>query len=151
MVVFGTQLSAFSRACLGDRVYNSGVGERLKTIADVHEYWGLGGRLDEDSFNDALLVLSVGEGNPVGVRSCSLGQAESMAMVGLILTTQEQRYLYAVLRERPFKEGKRTVSPERTVPVWILSDQRILAEVFLLTGDMANYEYFRSKYPSIFG
>jgi len=126
------------------------VGETLRLINNVQEYWNFGGRLDKESYVDAVSVLSDREERPVEVRSCSLGQAESMARFGMILITQEQRYLYAVLRERLFKEGKRTISPERTAPVWTLSDQCILAEVFLLTGDMANYDCFKSRYPNIF-
>ncbi len=127
------------------------MGEILNRINDAQEYWKFGGRLEQEDYLDAVSILSRREEKPEKVRYSSFVQADSIARIVNLLITEEQRYLYAVLREKLFEEGKRVVSPEGTVPVWTLSDQGLMAEVFLLTGDIPNYESLKCRYPNIFG
>lgn len=131
--------------------YNSGMEETLNNPGNYQEYRNIGGEFSEEDYLEALSILSNKEEKPGTVARASLNQAESMARFANLPVTTEQRYLYAVLRERPLREVKKEVIPGEIIPVESLSDQRILAEVFLLTGDLVNYEYFKSSYPNIFG
>jgi hypothetical protein len=117
-------------------------------------YWRLGGRLNEQSFDKAISLLSkltTGE-NPLPMRESSLVQAKNMAEFSKVPITHEQKYLYAALREMTEKTDEISDSlPEtqRTVP-WKLFDQPLLAEVLLLTGETTKYNDFKSAYPNIF-
>ena len=122
--------------------------EGLIGQGDVEEYWRLGGKLNEDSFAKARCVLSdLAKGKKPRVRNSSLAQVENMARFSKISITPEQRYLYAVLREMTGKTDRRPDSPQGTMPVWALADQCLLAEVLLLTGEMAKCDSFISVYP----
>lgn len=68
-------------------------------------------------------------------------QAIGMARFCGIELTQEQIDLYVKWRkELPSPEGKK----------WMLSDQRLLAEVMKSTGDQVGYQQIVDKYPNIF-
>lgn len=81
---------------------------------------------------EAIAVTAVEEKHPVN--RCSLAQVEGMMRFSQVSGTQEQINLYIALRE-----SKGT-----------LNDQRLLAEVFLLTGDKTSYDSFIQSYPNIF-
>jgi hypothetical protein len=120
---------------------------------NVEEYWESGGKLDKNSFEKARGVLSEqAYGEKRRVNDSSLSRAESMARFSKITITPEQRYLYAVLRDTTgeTEEGSGS-SPEKpgAVPVWALTDQRLLAEVIRLT-DKTNLDSFMRAYPNIF-
>lgn len=99
------------------------------------EYWRLGGKLNRDGLKKAKRVLSAltKGGKPESMKNTSLSQAQNMADFSQVTITPEQKYLYAVLREMSGED-----------------DQPLLAEVFLLTGDMAKRNSFMDTYPNIF-
>jgi len=117
---------------------------------NAEEYWRLGGKLNRDSFEKARGVLSEqANKEKCRVSDNSLAQAENMERFSQVPITPEQKYLYAVLREMSGKteEGP---TPPGTMPLRTLDDQLLLAEVFLLMGDMANRNSFMDAYPDIF-
>ncbi|MFA5776211.1 MAG: hypothetical protein WC988_01505 [Patescibacteria group bacterium] len=111
---------------------------------DVKEYWELGGKLNEQSFNTAMSLLSklTAEENPLTVKKSSLAQAKNVSESSKVAITHEQELLYAALREMTKETGEILGSlPETqgTAP-WNLTDQPLLAEVLLLTGETAKYD-----------
>ncbi len=122
--------------------------------ANAEEYWKPGGKLNRDSFEKARGVLSEQANEEKRrVSDSSLAQVENMARFSKVPITQEQKDLYAVLRDMTGETEERSDSPPETpgtVPVWALTDQRLLAEVILLTGDMTKRDSFTGVYPNIF-
>jgi len=129
--------------------------ERLTKQGHAEEYWRLGGRLNRDSFKEVgAILLELANGKKPGVRDSLLAQAENMAEFSRVPITEEQKYLYSILREIIRKtERKFDSSPEipGVMQPWNLTDQRLFAEVLLLTGAMTEYYSFMRAYPNIFG
>lgn len=134
------------------------MGERCSVIPDIEKFWQLGGQLNQESFDVAVSALS----KPPIIDSfkdrCSLGQAENMASFTKISISPEQTSLYISLRKSNLiSESEPQEEPEfgdlplkrRTVPM-CLSDQEILANVLLLTGDVEKYNNFTKVYKNIF-
>ncbi len=121
--------------------------------ANAEEYWKSGGKLNRDSFEKARGLLSEQANEEKRrISDSSLARVENMARFSKVPITQEQKYLYAVLRSMTGEtEGRSDSLPEtpRTVPVWTLTDQRLLAEVIRLT-DETNLDSFMGVYPNIF-
>jgi len=124
--------------------------ERLIGQGTAEEYWESGGMLNSDSFKYAMLGLADIVEKPLSVSKSSLAQVEIMVMFSHIPITSEQEYLYAILREMVGNPNEGYDFPEGTVPVWTLSDEHLLAEVFLLTNDMTKRNSFMNAYPNIF-
>lgn len=87
---------------------------------------------------------------------CSLHQAENMIEHSRIAVTEEQKYLYILLRE--VKSSPRKTYDDQNLEKlivelepWKLSDNHLLVEVFRLTGDETNRELFVLSYPHVFG
>jgi len=134
------------------------MGERCSTVPNIEEFWQLGGQLNQESFDVAVNALSKTPVIDVFKDRCSLGQAENMASFAKISISPEQTSLYIFLRESDLKnEPEQEKEPEfgdlplkrRTVPK-CLSDQEILANVLLLTGDVEKYNNFTQVYKNIF-
>ena len=129
------------------------MAERLIDRGTVEEYWESGGMLNRDSFNLARRVLSAlaTEERPGPVGQTSLAQVKNIARFSQVTITPQQRDLYAFLRETGKPEGGDS-PPETpgTVSVGVLTDQRLLAEVLLLTGDKTDRASFMNAYPYIF-
>jgi len=83
------------------------------------------------------------------VENTSLLQAQNMADFSQLTITPKQKYLYAVLRGMS-GETEECPTPPGTMLLGTLDDQSLLAEVFLLTGDVAKYNSFIDVYPNIF-
>jgi hypothetical protein len=124
--------------------------ERLIDQGTAEEYWKSGGILDRKSFDYAMLGLADIVEKPLSVDKSSLAQIEIMAVFSHILITSDQKYLYAFLRKMVGNPNERHDSQEGTVPVWDLSDEHLLAEVFLLKKDMMKRKSFMEAYPNIF-
>ncbi len=122
--------------------------------SSVEGYWRLGGRLSEQSFDKAISLLSklTTEENTLPVRESSLVQAKNMAEFSKVPVTREQKYLYAALREMTGRTDGILASSSDTLgnAPWSLSDQPLMAEVLLLTGETAQYNDFKNAYPNIF-
>jgi len=92
---------------------------------------------DREIFEKASGVLSIKAGEDLGVRKSSLAQADNMSRASGVPITQEQRDLYALLRED-------------TVGFYgAFSDQELLAKVLQFT-DRTNLIPFMNAYPIIF-
>ncbi len=124
-----------------------------KVRSPAEEYRGLGGSLNEQSFDKAMGLLSELRTGSLPVRESPLTQeAENMAKFSNVPVTQEQKYLYAALREMTKKTDGMLASSSDTLgnAPWSLSDQPLMAEVLLLTGETAKYDDFKNAYPNIF-
>lgn len=120
---------------------------------NAEEYWQSGGMLDRFSFDRAMRVLSesIPKNNPLPIRNRSLAQVENMAIYSDVPLTPGQQYLYMVLREMTSENERGSDFPSETpgtVPAWVLTDQRLLAEVLRLT-DKKKLDFFMRAYPNI--
>ena len=116
--------------------------------SDAEEYWKSGGMLNRNSFEKARAVLSKQANEERRVSDSSLAQVENMARFSKVPITPEQKYLYAVLRDMTRETEGKSGSPSGTVPVWVLTDQRLLAEVLRLT-DKVKLNFLMRAYPNI--
>lgn len=127
---------------------------RMQVITvNAEDYWKAGGKLDRESIEKARSVLlALANGEIPKVNNNGLTQAEEYARLSQITITSEQKYLYVVLREMTRKTEESPTSPGTpgTSPPWSLGDQPLLAEVFLLTGDMPKRDSLKRAYPHIF-
>lgn len=117
----------------------------------VEHYYKLGGSLQETSFNIAInILLELKDGAKPKISKSSLAQADDMARFSQITITEEQRNLYAFLRDimRQEEEGEPDIL-SAGVPIWALSDQELLAEVIRLTDKTIPLS-FMSAYRHIF-
>jgi len=86
------------------------------------------------------------------IKECSLVQVDNMEEYSGVQITREQRSLYVFLRKMTQEvEVMPSFVPESlaTLPVWTLSDQRLLAEV-LKAVDENSLNLFMSAYPAVF-
>lgn len=135
---------------------------------DVKEYWSSGGVLTEPNYELAMSVLNaVNDGEePMKVQKTNVQRAKSMAHFSGVPLTPVQEYLYAIFEQVsvdavtfsrfPMKEYElgqpmTAINREGYETPKSLTDQRLLAEVLLLTGDREHYEEYKGKYPTIFG
>lgn len=111
------------------------MNEKLTEQFAAQEYLNLGGRWDEETFDELMDILAKKEEDPILVRNIFIEQAEGIGERSEIEISPEEKYLYGVLRERPVEQS--------------LSDIRLMAEVFLLSGNIAKWQVLDSKYPNI--
>lgn len=109
--------------------------EKLTEQFGAKEYLKLGGRWDEETFNELRDIVAKKEEDPIPVRDSFFEQAEGIERSSELKITLEERYLYGVLREKPVENT--------------LSDIQLMAEVILLRGNTAKRKLFESKYPHI--
>lgn len=111
-------------------------------------YGEKGGKLASEFYEGARFFLEYGGCMDRRENESSFFQVELMGKHTGLDFTDKQKMLYVYLRELPVRsrteeEIRRNVSP------WGLSDQELMAEVLLLTGDVDNCQEFKGFYSSI--
>ena len=104
------------------------------------EYSGMGGRLDKEGFDKAIVLLEMVKNRQRnGNYGSSFGQADSMAKRCNLEIASEQKDYYSFLRESNIggMDGG-------------LCDQEIFAETLLLTADIISREQFINQNLHIF-
>lgn len=112
------------------------------------DYQALGGCLEKDFFNLSLQFLDNGQLIGEKERNHCLACRRYAKSAGLSPGLEQER-LYAYLRAM-VPSGRWKESGGDGCP-WGLCDQPLLAEVFLLTEDIASYQQFTGFFSNIFG
>lgn len=116
---------------------------------NVNKYWELGGKLDRDGVEEANTVRLKLVNKKIPKRGSYVAQVSGMEAFSKVSITSDQKFLYTALREVTRNSDSLPEVPGTQSPNG-LTDQRLLAEVLLLTGDMVGYESFKRAYPNIF-
>ena len=114
------------------------------------EYRSCGGQLKENFFSQAVNFLK--NGQELRKRQKIYGElGRHYAFQAGITPSSQQENLYAFLREiMPLSFGEESKKGGDGAFPWQLSDQPLLADVFLLTNDFFSYQRFTAHFPYIF-
>ncbi len=128
--------------------YRPGLPEGQNNLS-YPEYQAFGGCLNEDSFNHAFEFLNNGQLPIRGRENYYLSCRHYAELAGFSPGLSQER-LYAYLRTMMPPSDNQRKNEGNNYP-WQLGDQALLAEVFLLTEDVASYQQFTAFFPNIFG
>jgi len=111
------------------------------------KYQALGGCLNQDFFESSLVFLDSGQQLRKREKSYCLSCRHYAGLAGLS-PNLDQEIVYAYLRAM-MPPARREENGKNGSP-WLLSDQALLAEVFLLTEDADSYRQLVASFPNIF-
>lgn len=101
----------------------------------AEEYMRLGGRWSANAFDRLMEILDERKTNPIQIRRVFIDQAQGMGVFTGLVVTPEEEYLYGVLCQTPIERD--------------LSQQQLLAELMLVTGNPDKRKDFMLWYPGV--